>query len=487
LSTTLPASPDSEPLIDASEVVALARDLGKRYDIHDRPHQRLLQYLWPPARRLGREFWALRDVDIEIRRGETIGIIGRNGSGKSTLLQLISGTIPPTEGTVALSGRVAALLELGAGFNPEFTGIENVVLNASILGLTQKQIDARLDDILAFADIGDFARQPVKQYSSGMFLRLAFAVVAHVDADILVIDEALAVGDVLFVQKCLRFLHQFRERGTLLFVSHDIGMVRKLCDRAIWFEQGGVRMMGDAESVTHAYLEDVYGSQPAPAAAAAAVSPNDGRTDTLDEDTRRELLLHSNLRNDLQVSRFDPSASGFGTGGARITEVCFRDSGGRPLTAMVGGEPVTFEVQFVAERRLVGAIIGFMLKDHAGRVLFGQNTFLAYEPSPPCPDEGDIGTGRFHFRLPYLPMGEYAVTVSVTEGTQEDHLVHHWIHEALVLRCNASHVTTGLIGVPARAIEIGLDAQLTAPRHDPSTETACVAPAPHCPPTPTSD
>jgi lipopolysaccharide transport system ATP-binding protein len=232
--------------MDSSEVVALARGLGKRYDIHDSPHQRLLQYLWPPARRLGREFWALRGVNIEIRRGETIGIIGRNGSGKSTLLQLLCGTIPPTEGTVELSGRVAALLELGAGFNPEFTGIENVILNASILGLTRRQIDARLDDILAFADIGDFARQPVKQYSSGMFLRLAFAVVAHVDADILVIDEALAVGDVLFVQKCLRFLHQFRERGTLLFVSHDIGMVRKLCDRAIWFEQGGVRMMGDA-------------------------------------------------------------------------------------------------------------------------------------------------------------------------------------------------------------------------------------------------
>jgi lipopolysaccharide transport system ATP-binding protein len=456
--------------MDSSEVVALAQGLGKRYDIHDRPHQRLLQHLWPPARRMGREFWALRDVNIEIRRGETIGIIGRNGSGKSTLLQLISGTIAPTEGTVALSGRVAALLELGAGFNPEFTGIENVILNASILGLTHRQIDARLDDILAFADIGDFARQPVKQYSSGMFLRLAFAVVAHVDADILVIDEALAVGDVLFVQKCLRFLHQFRERGTLLFVSHDIGMVRKLCDRAIWFEQGGVRMMGDAESVTHAYLEDVYGSQPATAATPAP--PDAVRTETLGEDGRRDSLLHSNLRNDLRVSRFDPSASGFGAGGARITEVCFRDTDGRPLTAMVGGEPVTFEVQFVAERRLVGAIIGFMLKDRAGRVLFGQNTFLAYESSPPCLDEGDTGTGRFHFRLPYLPVGEYVVTVSITEGTQEDHLVHHWIHEALVLRCRTSHVTLGLIGVPATAIEMDLDAPVTPARPDPPADPA---------------
>jgi lipopolysaccharide transport system ATP-binding protein len=458
--------------MDSSEVVALARGLGKRYDIHDSPHQRLLQYLWPPARRPGREFWALRGVNIEIRRGETIGIIGRNGSGKSTLLQLLSGTIPPTEGTVELSGRVAALLELGAGFNPEFTGIENVILNASILGLTRRQIDARLDDILAFADIGDFARQPVKQYSSGMFLRLAFAVVAHVDADILVIDEALAVGDVLFVQKCLRFLHQFRERGTLLFVSHDIGMVRKLCDRAIWFEQGGVRMMGDAESVTHAYLEDVYGSQPATAAASATGSPDAGPADTLGEDVRRELLLHSNLRNDLRVSRFDPSAGGFGTGGAQITDVGFRDADGRPLTSMVGGEPVTFEVQFIAERRLVGAIVGFMLKDRAGRVLFGQNTFLAYESTPPCPDAGDIGTARFRFRLPYLPVGEYVVTVSITEGTQEDHLVHHWIHEALVLRCLASHVAMGLIGVPATAIEIALDAPLTPARQEPSADPA---------------
>jgi lipopolysaccharide transport system ATP-binding protein len=184
------------------------------------------------------------------------------------------------------------------------------------------------------------------------------------------------------------------------------------------------------------------------------------------------LLLHSNLRNDLRVSRFDPSAGGFGTGGAQITEVGFRDADGRPLTSMVGGEPVTFEVQFIAGRRLVGAIVGFMLKDRAGRVLFGQNTFLAYESTPPCPDAGDIGTARFRFRLPYLPVGEYVVTVSITEGTQEDHLVHHWIHEALVLRCLASHVAMGLIGVPATAIEIALDAPLTPARQEPSADPA---------------
>src|SRR5262249_21598801 len=210
-----------------------------------------------------REFWALRDVSFEVHKGETVGIIGRNGAGKSTLLQILCGTLHPNNGAVTVIGRVAALLELGSGFNPEFSGRENVYLNASVLGLSRNEVEDRFDDIAAFADIGDFIDRPVKTYSTGMLVRLAFAVAAHVDADILVIDEALAVGDAFFVQKCMRWLRAFMRRGTLLFVSHDAGSVVNLCDRAIWLHNGALVMDDSARLVTETYLqslaEEAYG------------------------------------------------------------------------------------------------------------------------------------------------------------------------------------------------------------------------------------
>jgi len=242
----------------SSDLAIRVRGLSKCYHIYDKPQDRLKQSLWRGRKRFYREFWALRDVSFEVARGETVGIIGRNGSGKSTLLQLLCGTLAPTSGEIEIHGRVAALLELGAGFNPEFTGRENVYMNATLFGLTSSEIDARYDEIAAFADIGDFIDQPVKTYSSGMFVRLAFAVIAHVDADVLVIDEALAVGDVFFTQKCMRFLRRFRENGALLFVSHDIGAVTNLCQRALWLQNGECKKQGSAKDISEAYLEAFY-------------------------------------------------------------------------------------------------------------------------------------------------------------------------------------------------------------------------------------
>ena len=250
-----------------SDVTIRVQGLSKRYEIYDRPRDRLLQMLARGRRQYFREFWALRDVSFEIRRGETVGIIGRNGSGKSTLLQLICGTLNPTAGQIEVHGRVAALLELGAGFNPEFTGRENVFMAAKLLGLTQSQIEERFDRIAAFADIGTFIEQPVKTYSSGMYVRLAFAVNAHVDADILVIDEALAVGDAVFTQKCMRFIRSFKERGTLLFVSHDTAAVQSLCESAIWLSAGQVRAIGPSRRIAEEYLQytmqQTYGEETA--------------------------------------------------------------------------------------------------------------------------------------------------------------------------------------------------------------------------------
>ncbi|MBP8310907.1 MAG: ABC transporter ATP-binding protein [Burkholderiaceae bacterium] len=240
-----------------SEIVVRAQQVSKVYPIYDRPSDRLLQMLWRGRRRYHREFHALDDVSFEVARGRTLGIIGRNGAGKSTLLQIICGTLTPTSGQLEVNGRIAALLELGAGFNPEFSGRDNVRINAAILGLTPAQIDERFDDMLAFADIGDFIDQPVKTYSSGMYVRLAFSVAIHVSPDILVVDEALAVGDAFFQARCMARMKRMLDDGiTMLFISHDIAAVKALCTDVLWLERGRVRAWGPTDSVASQYTQD---------------------------------------------------------------------------------------------------------------------------------------------------------------------------------------------------------------------------------------
>ena len=243
-----------------NDIVLSVRGVSKRFELYDKPSDRLKQMLFGRfGKQFFREFWALRDVSFDVRRGECVGIIGRNGAGKSTLLQIITGTLAPTKGTVETHGRVAALLELGSGFNPDFTGRENVYLNGSILGLTKAEIDARYDEIVAFADIGEFIDQPVKSYSSGMMVRLAFAVNVFVDADILIVDEALAVGDAAFQLKCAnRMKALLKEDTTVLFVSHDTNAVRSFCNKAIWIDSGRVAQKGDVKDVTSAFLEAMF-------------------------------------------------------------------------------------------------------------------------------------------------------------------------------------------------------------------------------------
>jgi len=258
----------------AEPVVIRVDTLGKCYHVYDCPQDRFKQFLWRGRKRFHREFWALKDVSFEINRGETVGIIGRNGSGKSTLLQLIVGTLEPTLGQVAIQGRIAALLELGSGFNPEFSGKENVFLNASILGLSDAEIEQRYEEIVAFADIGEFINRPVKTYSSGMIVRLAFAVSVCVDPDILIVDEALSVGDAAFQFKCMERLDWMTRSGvTLLFVSHDIATVKAFCRRAIYLVGGEVRGIGSASDMAEMYLMDMRSDMKSSQSDAAWVGP----------------------------------------------------------------------------------------------------------------------------------------------------------------------------------------------------------------------
>lgn len=448
------------------DIAISVQNLSKCYQVYDNPGDRLKQFVAPKAKRLlglphtpyYREFWALKDISFEVRRGETVGIIGRNGSGKSTLLQMICGTLTPSSGSVQTRGRIAALLELGSGFNPEFTGRENVYLNAAVLGLGQDEIHARFDQITAFADIGLFIEQPVKTYSSGMMLRLAFAVIAHVDADILIIDEALAVGDAFFTQKCMRFLRGFMEHGTILFVSHDTASIKSLCDRVVWLEKGRVLQQGTPKDVCELYLEAFYEVQQGKSSTTQlkALKPADGLADSPQPPTDQRLAFinASNLRNDLQVFKFDPRAASFGKGGAQVYNVALLDSGQRPLAWIVGGEAVVLRVNVRANQELDAPIIGFHVKDRLGQVLFGDNTFLSYrDKSVQCHKNGEL-QADFSFHMPLLPAGEYSVTVAIANGTQDDHEQHHWIHDALVFKSESSSVTTGLIGIPMLAVKL---------------------------------
>ncbi|MBQ0720512.1 MAG: ABC transporter ATP-binding protein [Gammaproteobacteria bacterium] len=450
--------------LDSSDEVAIrVQGLSKCYQIYDNPRDRLKQFIVPRLRRLFRrppkqyfrEFWALNDVSFDVKKGETVGIIGRNGSGKSTLLQMICGTLHPTSGSIQTNGRIAALLELGSGFNPEFTGRDNVYMNASVLGLSTEEIDSRFDDIAAFADIGEFIEQPVKTYSSGMMLRLAFAVIAHVDADILVVDEALAVGDAFFTQKCMRYLRNFMKTGTVLFVSHDTGAVVNLCSEAILLNRGLVAKSGIPKDVIEHYLATLYESNQVTDGAvtddpSTALSLEQGSGEY--RDMREALINASTLRNDIEVFKFESDQEGFGTGDAKIVSVRILDSDGTPLAWVVGGEDVILEIRCLAYKDIHRPIVGFQFKDRLGQIVFGDNTYLAYQYSPQMVEKNCELVARFEFRLPVLPSGDYSIAAALADGSQDNHVQYHWMHDALIVRVHASSVCFGLMGIPMKKI-----------------------------------
>jgi lipopolysaccharide transport system ATP-binding protein len=450
----------------SSDVIVDCRGVGKSYPSFDRPLQRLLQLLTGHEYRRGTQFRALEGVDFALRRGESVGIIGANGSGKSTLLQIIAGTLPPSSGSVATRGRIAALLELGAGFNAEFTGRENVYLNGALFGLSRQAIDSRIDSIAAFADIGGHFDMPVKTYSSGMYVRLAFAIAAHVDADTLVIDEALSVGDVRFGQKCMRFLRTFRERGSLLFVSHDPGAVVALCDRAVWLDRGRLKMDGPAKSVVERYLADQHALDRAATGdvvSTIAARPVAGRLATVDGDgidPRLELLHGSSARNLLEVFHFEEPAesNAFGAGDARIVRVALRGPDGRAQALLLGGEMVELAIDFCAHADLSQPIVGFYVKDRLGQRLFGDNTFLSFRDSPMHVAAGQTLRASFRFRMPRMPSGDYSIDAAVATGTQDDHTQQHWLHDALSFRASDESMRSGLVGIPM----LGIDMRVTS-------------------------
>ncbi len=434
-----------------SEVIAV-RDVHKHYTLYRTPSQRLLHMLWP--RLAYPRFEALKGVSFHVRRGETVGIIGQNGAGKSTLLQVITGTIPPSSGAVEVHGRVAALLELGAGFEPDFTGRENIRLNGTILGLTPRELDDRLDAIIDFAELREFIDRPVRTYSSGMFMRLAFSVAAHVDADVLIIDEALSVGDARFTQKCMRFLKDFRARGSILFVSHDLGAVTGLCDRAVWLDHGAVRGEGPAIEVCERYVAAMFenpGADMLPGAQgpSAVPVPNGERVVLYDAATAAK------PRGGVtSCAPFNPGAGGFGVGGAVIVDAgLVNPATGARLDRVEEGQEVDLRIEVKADVAVERPIFGFYIKDRLGQLLLGDNTYRPDLPQAPI-GAGDAMAARFRFRWPALAHGPYTLTVALADGTMEHHVHRHWMHDAVVFEVLSSSATLTLVGLPITLVAV---------------------------------
>jgi ABC-type polysaccharide/polyol phosphate transport system ATPase subunit len=399
------------------------RSVSKSYPIYDSPGDRLKELLLLNRRAFHRDFWALRDVSFDVERGSTFCLIGENGSGKSTLLQLVAGIFPPTSGSVQVQGRVSALLELGSGFNPEFSGRDNVFLNGAILGLSTGEIKRRYQDIVDFAEIGDFIHQPVKTYSSGMIVRLAFAVAINVDPEILLVDEALAVGDVYFRQRCMRKVHELRSRRiTILFVSHAMGDVKALGDRVLWLDGGRVVEIGPPEAVVSRYLTRMMEKDTAYLKLKSAAARPAGAPPVVPSRIV-ETIPNIDFRH--------------GNGTAEVMGIAVLDPAGAPVGLLEPGSQVVVRISVRAKAEVPSPIIGFMVRNHLGIDFSGTNTAReGYDLPPMAP--GDIFTVDFHLTLPELYPSHFSFSPAVANGRLGAYQMCDWIDNALTVQMGHS-------------------------------------------------
>jgi ABC-type polysaccharide/polyol phosphate transport system ATPase subunit len=420
----------------SSEPAIRVQGVSKRFELFDRPRDQLKQFVLPrlrracglPPRDYFREFWALRDVSLDVRRGESCAIVGLNGSGKSTLLQIITGTLTPTWGSVALSGRVAALLELGSGFNPEFTGRENALLNGTLLGFTHQQVEARMADIEAFADIGDHFERALKTYSSGMQMRVAFAVATAFDPEILVVDEALAVGDLYFQQKCFRRLEQFRDAGgTLLFVSHDSGAVKHLCDSALLLSEGRAVRHGSPREVIDLY-EGLIARMSDTGAAEVRVTQEAAPQ----EEWQKATTVVTN-------------------GEAELVSFHLRDGTEREVRSIESESLLVVEYLVRLKKAFDRPAFGLIIRDRIGRSIFETSTYAMRMPDKPI-GEGQVVRVRFTFDFP-LRQGSYSFSVGVANNGigrsefEEYSLLMHDVQQLQVTECAAAPAYGGVFNM----------------------------------------
>jgi lipopolysaccharide transport system ATP-binding protein len=411
------------------------QSVSKSYSIYDSPADRLKELLTFNRLNRHRDFWALRDISFEVRKGETFCIVGENGSGKSTLLQIVAGILRPSAGEVKVQGRVSALLELGAGFNPEFSGRDNVYLNGAILGLTRKDIDSRYSAIAEFAEIGTFIDQPVKTYSSGMLVRLAFAVAIHVDPELLLVDEALAVGDIYFRHRCMRKVHELRSRGvTILFVSHAAADVKAVGDRALWLERGRLIEVGPVDKVVSRYL--------------AAMVEKDSRY--LTQKHSGEPEVRESVRA-IEVVTHIPNIDGrHGDGRAEVLGIAVLDSNGQPVHMLEPSTTIVVRISVRAKGYLAEPNVGFIMRNQNGVDFAGTNT-TREDTELPSMQADDVYTVDFHLELPELYGASFSFSPAVADGPLNGYRIADWIENAISVQMSRSQRPIyGYLRLPCR-------------------------------------
>ena len=412
-------------------------NLVKTYRLYNDPKDRVKEVFSITGKKYSREFNALNGISIDVKKGETVGIIGTNGAGKSTLLKIITGVLNPTSGEVTVNGKIAALLELGAGFNQEYTGMQNIYLNGRMMGYTKAQMDARVDSIVEFADIGDFINQPVKTYSSGMFARLAFAVSINVEPDILIVDEALSVGDLFFQNKCFQKFDELKRKGvTILFVSHDISSVRQMCSRVLWIDHGVQKVFDECDLVCDRYMDEKRKQMNTMVDVNSVVSKNG----ILEDQQRDEMRTFPKL--EYKSSKLVSDKFQFIS--------CFvQDSKGKKVNEMLVDQKYEVHVAIEFFEDMENLILGFVFENNKGLPLYDINNYINQQQTW-AGRKGKVSEVIFKFTLPRLMKGRYVVSVALAQGTQENNQALTWLHGVMEMEIVNPGYNSSYIEIPSK-------------------------------------
>lgn len=412
------------------------KNVSKIYKLYTSPRDRVLETFRIGRKARHKEFAALQDVTFDVRKGEVVGIIGTNGAGKSTLLKIITGVLSQTSGEATIQGKVSALLELGAGFNQECTGLENIYMNGRMMGYTQKEMDARKDAIISFADIGDFINQPVKTYSSGMFARLAFAVSINVEPDILIVDEALSVGDLFFQNKCFRKFDELKQRGTtILFVSHDIGSVRQMCSRVLWLDHGTVKAFGPAQEICDQYMDEKRKDCEFVSAHLEDIGADELSVCEIDEKKIYPTISYEEDR--------------FSSDKVKIQSAYFVDSTGKTCQTMYVDQVYEAHIVVSCLEDVNNLIVGMVMENNKGLPLYDLNNYI---------NQGETISGKagktyevvYSYRLPRIMNGLYVLGIAVADGSQARHQMLSWLHGVMKVEVVNEGYNSSYIEIPCK-------------------------------------
>ncbi len=418
-----------------NQSIIRVENVTKKYNLYAKPQDRFREAIGIGKKSLHKDFCALNDITFDVQKGETVGIVGTNGSGKSTLLKIITGVLKPTEGKVNVEGRISALLELGAGFNQEYTGLENIYLNGRMMGYSRKEMEERVPAIVEFADIGDFIHQPVKTYSSGMFARLAFAVAINVEPDILIVDEALSVGDLFFQNKCFRKFEELKSKNvTILFVSHDISSVRQMCSRVLWIEKGVQQIFDASDKVCDMYMDMKRKGMNELVRDAAPVegSQIDGKM----QDCKISIPALSYKEGKFQSDDFE------------IISGYFKDNQGRITSQLAVDQYVTTHVFVRFHKDLDNLIVGFVLENAKGLPVYDINNYINQQQGV-SGKKGQVMEIVYRYQMPRLMKGVYIVSIAIAQGTQEQHVMKTWLHGTNEIEIMNTGYNSSYIEVPS--------------------------------------